>query len=173
MLLRPNDQQGPCTTVADVAKRLATTESVEDIVAVLRAHTRTIIGSDGVAVILREGERCHYVAEDAVEPLWLGQRYPLTACVSGWAMLNDRSLFITDIESDPRIPQEAYGRTSMRSLAMAPIGQPSPVAALGAYWCAFIEPDEGTMRHLDAIARLATEAFARVRPNRHVDALAS
>lgn len=173
MLLTPNDAQEPCATVADAAKRLAATESVGDIVAVLRSHARPIIGSDGIAVILRDGERCHYAAEDAIEPLWLGQRFPLSVCVSGWAMLNDRSLIIPDIDSDPRVPQEAYWRTSIRSLAMAPIGRPTPVAALGAYWCAFVEPDLGTMRRLEALARLATEAFARIQPVRRLDALAS
>jgi L-methionine (R)-S-oxide reductase len=162
MLLRPNDQQGPCTTVADVAKRLATTESVDDIVAVLRAHTRTIIGSDGVAVILREGERCHYVAEDAVEPLWLGQRYPLTACVSGWAMLNDQTAVVPDVGLDPRVPVSPYQSKSICSLVMAPIGSPVPVAALGAYWCAYVLIGAETVARVEDLARQAGDALARI-----------
>ena len=31
---------------------------------------------------------CYYADEDAISPLWKGQRFPMSACISGWAMLN-------------------------------------------------------------------------------------
>lgn len=154
------------------AKLLAATRSVDDIVAVLRTAARSVVGSDGIAVILREGDFCHYVAEDAIEPLWRGQRFPLTACVSGWAMLNRRSVIIPDIESDPRVPLEAYTRTSIRSLAMVPLGSPEPVAAVGAYWCAFVELDTGTIRRFEILAQVAAAAFTRVLTASRIDAAA-
>jgi GAF domain-containing protein len=150
------------TLLAKSGRLLSNAESVEEIVAILRAHARSIVGSDGIAVVLRDGDQCHYAAEDAIEPLWCGQRFPLTSCVSGWAMLNRRTVVIPDLENDPRVPQVAYSRTSMRTLAMVPVGEPEPVAALGAYWCAFIEPDDATVRRLEILARMAGIAFARI-----------
>ncbi len=154
------DDQG--ALLAKTGRLLAIAGSVEEIVAILRAHTRSIVGSDGIAVVLRDGDQCHYAAEDAIEPLWRGQRFPLTTCVSGWAMLNRRTVVIPDLEHDPRVPQVAYARTSMRTLAMVPVGDPEPVAALGAYWCAFIEPDDATVRRLEILARMAAIAFGRI-----------
>jgi len=154
------------------AKLLAATRSVADIVAVLRTEARSVVGSDGICVILREGDFCHYVAEDAIEPLWRGQRFPMTACVSGWAMLNRRSVIIPDIESDPRVPLDAYVRTSIRSLAMVPLGSPEPVAAVGAYWCAFVELDEPTIRRFEILAQVAAAAFTRVLAASRIDAAA-
>lgn len=162
MLLSTDHDHPPSPPLARVARLLAAAETVADIVACLRGHARGLVGSDGIAVILRDGQDCHYVAEDAIEPLWRGQRYPMSACVSGWAMLNRRSVVIPDLESDPRVPREAYDRTSMRTLAMVPMGAPEPVAALGAYWCAFVEPDDATIDLLEDLARIATTAFARL-----------
>jgi GAF domain-containing protein len=162
MLLNTDYEDQTCTTLNRAVKRLSAAESIGDVVAILRDHARSIVGSDGIAVILREGETCHYAAEDAIEPLWRGQRFPMSACVSGWAMLNNRSVIIPDLEVDPRVPQDAYSRTSMRSLAIVPVGTPEPVAALGAYWCAFVEPDDATIRRLEILAQVAANAFARL-----------
>ncbi|MEE7446490.1 GAF domain-containing protein [Methylobacterium radiotolerans] len=146
------------------SRRLATAHSLEDIVAILRETAREIAGSDGIAVVLREGDASFYAAEDAIEPLWRGRRFPLTACVSGRAMLDDETIVVPDIECDPRVPVALYRLTSMRSLVMVPIGSPEPVAALGAYWCASVIPDDETVRRLEGLARQAAAALARMRP---------
>lgn len=133
------------------------------MVCVLRETARAVAGSDGIAVVLRDGAHCHYVAEDAIRPLWRGCRFRLEDCVSGWTMLHGRAAVIPDIEADPRVPIVAYRTSSMRSLVMTPIGSPIPVAALGAYWCAYVEPDEDTVRRLQVLADMATAAISRFR----------
>ena len=162
MLLTTEYDDDHGVRLAEAAKSLAAARSVDEIVAVLCRTARDVVGSDGIAVVLREGDFCHYAAEDAIEPLWRGARFPMTECVSGWAMLNGRTAVIPDLENDSRVPQIAYRRTSMRSLAMVPMGTPEPVAALGAYWCAYIEPDESTVRRLEILAQVATIAFERL-----------
>ena len=141
---------------------LAAARSLDEVVSVLRRSARPLVGSDGIAVVLREGDASYYVAEDAIEPLWCGRRFPLTTCISGWAMLNRETAIVPDIEYDPRIPVALYRVTSMRSLVMVPVGSPEPVAALGAYWCASVIPDDATVRRLEALAREAAVALARL-----------
>ncbi|SFM17727.1 GAF domain-containing protein [Methylobacterium pseudosasicola] len=143
--------------------RLAVACSLADVVSILRETARAIVGSDGVAVVLREGESCFYAAEDAIEPLWRGRRFPLTACISGWVMLNDETAVVPDLEFDRRVPIEAYRTTSMRSLVMVPIGSPEPIAALGAYWCASVIPDDGTVCRLETLAQQAATVLAHLR----------
>lgn len=104
------------------------------IVDITRRAARDITGSMGVAIVLRDGERCHYIAEDSDVPLWTGQKFPLTACISGWAMLNRRQVVIRDIYLDERIPHAAYRPTGVHSLIMTPVGEDIPFGALGAYW---------------------------------------
>ena len=152
----------PQAGLARATDRLAVACSLADVVSILRETAREIAGSDGIAVILREGESCFYAAEDAIEPLWRGRRFPLTACISGWAMLHDETAIVPDIAFDRRVPVEAYRTTSMRSLVMVPIGSPQPIAALGAYWCATIIPDAATIHPLEMLARLATAALGRM-----------
>lgn len=72
--------------------------------------------------------------EDAISPLWKGQRFPSEKCVSGWCMQHAQTLAIEDIYSDPRVLWEAYHPTFVKSLVIAPIRQESPVGALGLYW---------------------------------------
>lgn len=142
---------------------LETAASLEEVVSVLRGVARAIIGSDGIAVVLRQGDTAFYAAEDAIEPLWWGRRFPLTSCISGWCMLNGQTAVVPDIEYDPRVPAAAYRTTSMRSLVMVPICTPEPVAALGAYWCASVIPDDATICRLEALAQQAAAALVRVR----------
>jgi GAF domain-containing protein len=142
---------------------LADARSLDDIVAALRLTAREIAGGDGVAIVLREDGCCHYVAEDAIEVLWKGQRFPLEACVSGWAMLNDETVVVPDVSLDPRVPVAPYRTKDIRSLVMVPLGSPEPVAALGIYWSALVLHDDATLGRIETLASQATAALARLR----------
>jgi GAF domain-containing protein len=120
--------------LASAKNRLSQAHSVAEIVEVVRGTARSICGADGVTFVLRDGDKCHYVEEDAIGPLWRGQKFPLASCISGWCMLNDRTVSIQDIYRDVRIPHDAYKPTFVKSLIMTPVRTNSPVAAIGAYW---------------------------------------
>lgn len=137
---------------------LSMARGVDEVLAVVRRRARGLIGADGVTFVLRDGGKCHYADEDAIEPLWKGQRFPLENCISGWAMLNREPVVIEDIYLDPRIPHDAYRPTFVRSLAMMPVRQDDPVAAIGAYWSEVYRPTPqqvGTLRHIANSAAVA------------------
>lgn len=119
--------------IAQAEAKLALAANQAAVIETVRAHARGICGSDGITFILREGDQCHYVEEDAIGPLWKGQKFPLTACISGWAMLHGETAVIEDVFADPRIPYDAYLQTFVKSLIMTPVGS-ARVAAMGAYW---------------------------------------
>jgi hypothetical protein len=122
--------------------RLARAESLDHVIAIVRSSARAICSADGVTFVLRDGDRCHYVEEDAVGPLWKGQKFPMTTCISGWAMLNGKTAVIEDVFADARIPHDVYRKTFVKSLIMTPVGRDTAVAAIGAYWrdrCEFAE----------------------------------
>ena len=112
---------------------VAVANSQAAVIETVRQTAREICQSDGITFILRDGEQCHYVEEDAIGPLWKGQKFPLSACISGWAMLNAKTAVIEDVFADPRIPYDAYLPTFVKSLIMTPVGE-KHVAAMGAYW---------------------------------------
>ena len=120
--------------VVDFLLHLSFARTLDQIGEVIRERLRGMVGADGIAFILRDEDRCHYFDEDAVGPLWKGQKFPMTNCVSGWAMLNRQSVVIEDIYADSRVPHEAYRPTFVKSLAMVPIRPESPLGAIGAYW---------------------------------------
>ncbi|MEH2128233.1 hybrid sensor histidine kinase/response regulator [Nostoc sp.] len=117
-----------------VVKDLACVRTIEEIIEIVRLAARDLTNADGVTFVLRDGECCHYVDENAIGPLWKGMRFPLKSCISGWAMLNKKAAIIEDIYQDARIPIEAYKVTFVKSLVMVPIRVSDPLGAIGAYW---------------------------------------
>ncbi|NEU84247.1 ATP-binding protein [Nostoc sp. UIC 10630] len=117
-----------------VVKDLACVRTIEEIIEIVRLAARDLTNADGVTFVLRDGECCHYVDENAIGPLWKGMRFPLKSCISGWAMLNKQAAVIEDIYQDARIPIDAYKVTFVKSLVMVPIRIADPLGAIGAYW---------------------------------------
>lgn len=134
-----------------------------DVIEVVRAAARGVLWADGVTFVLRDADRCHYIEEDAIGPLWKGRKFPLSSCISGWAMLNDKTAVIPDIYLDERIPHDAYRATFVRSLIMAPVRADAAVAAIGAYWRdkRLFTPDD--VKAVEMMAELAGNALRRVR----------
>ena len=140
-------------------------EEVDDLAQLQHAvvaAVRELVRADGATFVLREGDRCFYADEDSIAPLWKGQRFPLTACISGWAMLHHEPAVVPDVEADERIPIEAYRPTFVRSLAMVPVGQDEPAAAIGVYWGAHRTLDDGQLAKLEAVADDAAIALHRI-----------
>lgn len=144
-------------------QRLSLARSIGEIQEIVRSAARRLTGADGATFVLREGEHCYYADEDAISPLWKGQRFPLGACISGWAMLNRRPAVIEDIYADERIPHEAYRPTFVRSLAMVPIRTLAPVGAIGNYWARRHEPSAEEVELLQALADSTAVAMENVR----------
>ena len=119
---------------------------------------RALVGADGITFVLRDGEFCHYVEEDAIAPLWKGQRFSIHECVSGWAMLHDTPVVIPDIYADARVPHDAYRATFVRSMAMVPVGRPA-LGAIGAYWARRREATPSEVEMLQAMADSASLAL--------------
>lgn len=161
--------QAAIDVLMEAVERLASAPDELGVAAILRTAARRLTGADGVSIVLKKNDRVHYVDEDAVSPLWKGQDFPIDACISGWAIKNKQTVVISDITGDPRIPLEAYKRTFVKSLAMAPVGLPDPTAAIGAYWSTMRRPTDEEVRALETMARAASVALENVRLRRELN----
>jgi len=94
-----------------VVQDLSLARSLERIMEIVRVAAREITGSDGASFVLRDNGYCYYADEDAIAPLWKGQRFPMNICIGGWAMLNRQPAIIGDVYSDMRVPLVAYQST--------------------------------------------------------------
>jgi two-component sensor histidine kinase len=151
--------QTPAGDLLSVVESLAQTSSTEEIIEVVRSKARRLIGSDGIALILRDEDLCHYIEEDAVGPLWKGHKFSMTECISGWSMIHRKTAVIPDVSVDERIPFHLYRDTFVRSLLMAPVGVSSPVGALGAYWSNVYEPMDYEIETIETLARCTAAAL--------------
>jgi len=148
--------------VDDLILRLSMARGLDEIMQVVRSKARSLVGADGITFVLRDGDQCFYADEDAISPLWKGQRFPATSCISGWAMINRQTVVIEDIYADDRIPHAAYRPTFVRSLAMVPVRLEDPVAAIGAYWARQHVPTGEQLKRLQRIANSAAVAMTNI-----------
>lgn len=138
--------------LVSAVQELSLARDLAAVMAIVRTAARQLTGADGATFVLRDQDRCYYADEDAIAPLWKGQRFPLEACISGWAMIHRQSVAIPDIYSDSRIPADAYRPTFVKSLVMVPIRTAAPVGAIGTYWA---QPHRATGDEIDLLATLA------------------
>ena len=137
--------------------------SVEQIQLILKSSARAGVNAQGVTIVrLDEGGYCHYADEDAMTPLWKGQRFPVHRCISGWAMLHGQTVVVPDIRNDDRVPQEAYRPTFVRSMVVVPIRPQSPIGAIGAYWADLHGVTAEEVATLAKLAAAADAALARI-----------
>jgi PAS domain S-box-containing protein len=149
--------------LVEVVQRLSLARNLDSVMGIARSAARALTGADGATFVLRDGEQCFYADEDAIAPLWKGQRFPMSACISGWVMHNRSAVGIADIYADPRVPADAYRPTFVRSLAMVPIRTLEPIGAIGNYWASAHAPTADELRVLQALADTTAVAMENVR----------
>lgn len=160
---RSSISRTPTGELLAAVESLARAGTTEDIVEVIRTSARRLVGCDGIAVVIRDGDFCHYVEEDAVGPLWKGRKFAMSECVSGWTMLHRQTAVIADISDDPRIPFHLYRDTFVRSLVMVPVGVERPIAALGAYWGQIYQPSDYEIETIETLSRATASALENAR----------
>lgn len=142
--------------------RLGVARSLDEIIAIVRSTARAFFSADGVTFVLRDDGKCHYIEEDAIGPLWKGQKFPMETCISGWCMLNKETAAIEDIFKDARIPHDVYRKTFVKSLVMVPVGGDLPVAAMGAYWSEKRAFSKNDVAAVEALAAAVSGAMQRI-----------
>jgi len=145
-----------------VVQQLSLARDLDAVMAIVREAARNLTQADGATFVLRDGDQCFYAEENAVSPLWKGMRFPLSACISGWVMLNSRCAVIEDIYADPRIPADAYRPTFVKSLAMVPIRRSAPIGAIGNYWASRRLPTAQEVAILQALADTTSVALENI-----------
>jgi GAF domain-containing protein len=142
-------------SITPVLEALAGATHIAQVAEVVRNAARALIGADGVTFVIREGDRCRYMEEDAITPLWKGQAFPMSKCVSGWVMQHKEPVKILDVFTDSRVLHDVYRQTFVRSMAMVPIGNDKPIGAIGAYWA---RPHEATLNEMEMLQAMADSA---------------
>jgi len=148
--------------LVDAIEQLSAARNFARIIDIVKHAGRRIASADGATVVLREGNLCYYVDEDAISPLWKGHKFPMHSCISGWAMANKQVAVVPDIYADARIPHDAYRPTFVKSLVMIPVRVEDPLAAIGAYWANNYTPDAAEVELLESLARATAIAISNV-----------
>jgi hypothetical protein len=148
--------------LVETVQQLSMARDLDSVMQIVRQRARQLTGSDGATFVLRDKDKCFYADEDAISPLWKGQRFSLETCISGWAMLNKQAAVIPDIYQDPRIPVEAYRPTFVKSLVMVPIRTMDPIGAIGNYWAQEHIATEEELFYLRSLADITSVSIENV-----------
>jgi len=148
--------------LVNVVQELSLARNLETVTRIVRTAARALTGADGATFVLRDKDKCFYVDEDAISPLWKGSRFPIETCVSGWAMLNRQAVIIPDIYQDSRIPTEAYRPTFVKSLVMVPIRIMDPIGAIGNYWASMHQATRDEAQILQSLADITAVTLENV-----------
>lgn len=154
--------QSSTENLVEVVQRVSLAQDMEQIMTIVCSATRQLTGADGASFVLRDDDNCFYADEEAVRPLWKGQRFTVDTCISGWVMNNREPVSIPDVYEDPRIPLEIYRTTFVRSLAMVPIRTQNPIGAIGNYWATTHSPTPDQLRILQIIADSTAVAIQNI-----------
>ena len=149
-------------SLIEVIQQLTIARSLDEIMSSVRTAARKLADADGATFVLRDSEKCFYADEDAISPLWKGQRFNMDICISGWAMKHKEVVVIEDIYKDYRIPHEVYRPTFVNSLAMVPIRTKEPVGAIGIYWAHNYIPTDEQIGIVQALADATAIAMENV-----------
>ncbi|MBD2294640.1 diguanylate cyclase [Anabaena sphaerica FACHB-251] len=117
-----------------VVQNLCLAHTLEEITKIVLVAVRELTNSDGATFVLLDNGFSYYVDEDAIAPLWKGQRFPINTCIGGWVMQKRQPAIIEDVSSDQRISWAVYQTTFVKSMAMVPIRTDEPIGAIGTYW---------------------------------------
>lgn len=153
--------QGMEKLVATVQK-LSLAQDLNTVMKIVRTVARELTGADGATFVLRDEDKCYYADEDAIAPLWKGNRFPMSACISGWVMLNKMPVVISDIYADDRVPVDAYRPTFVKSLTMVPIRTIDPIGAIGNYWANHHTPTDEEVALLQALADITAVSIENI-----------
>lgn len=143
-------------------QELSLAHNMNRVIEIVRAAARALTGADGATFILKEDQHCYYAEEEAISPLWKGYRFPMSECVSGWAMLNRKVVVIEDVFADPRIPADLYRPTFVKSLVIVPMRTSDPVGAIGNYWATSRMPTEQEVWLLQSLADITAVTIENV-----------
>jgi len=156
------DHRTDLERMVEAIQQLSMARDLERIVDIVRHEARRLSGADGATFVLREGDSCYYADEDAVAPLWKGQRFPMDSCVGGWVMKHGQPVAIEDILTDARLAAEAFRTTFVKSLLMVPIRPSDPLGVIGNYWADRHRPTDEEIHLLQALANSTAVALENV-----------
>ncbi|MBH3439942.1 GAF domain-containing protein [Pseudomonas luteola] len=149
--------------LSEAIEKAPSAHTLEELIEIVSHAARRLSNADGVAIVLREGDQCFYAAEITPEPLWKGQRFAITDCISGWAMTHLETAVIPDVQDDPRLIKRFYTPTFIKSLVMVPlVSDGRATAAIGAYWARLHTPEPAEIATLEALARAAGAVLKRL-----------
>lgn len=135
-----------------VSQNLCLAHSLEEITKIVLLAVRELTHSDGATFAVLDNGFSYYVDENAINPLWKGQRFPINIDISGWVMMNGQSCSTEDIVNEELVHIDVYKNNLIKSMTVVPICSEKPVGAIGTYW---FNRHQATMEELEILELLA------------------
>ena len=149
--------------LTQAVQSLAAARDVGSVTDVVCSAARALTGADGATLVLREGDYCRYMNEDAIAPPWKSRLVPMSDCISGWVMRSGKPAVVPNVCLDDRLDREIFLPASVKGLAMVPMGAEAALGAVGTYWAERHTATPDDISILQALADSTSIALESVR----------
>lgn len=160
-------------TFLNVISDVTRAEDITHFHTSLKQAAKQLTCSDATSLVLRQGDDCHYIDEESDQPLWKGESFPLSACITGWSMLNATTVIVEDIFKDARIPLALYQGKNIHSLLVVPIDHEHAIGAISVYWKKRHAPSQSEIMQLESLANVSSLIFKLMKNQSELAALIS
>lgn len=163
-------QANRLAAIVDVQQTLAASESeVDQLTQAVVEMIQLLIGADGAAFGMLEGNEIVYRAASGIASPQLGLRLNPDASFSGSAININQALRCDDAETDERVDRAACREVGLRSMAVAPIRSES--GAIGMVKVLDRRPNRFTDLDVKTIEILADSLGAAIQRRRNAERL--
>ncbi|TAE59114.1 MAG: diguanylate cyclase [Nostocales cyanobacterium] len=144
-----------------VAQNLFLADSLEEMTKVVLTTVREVINSDGATFAILDNGFSYYIDENATNPVWKGQRFPVSLDVSGWVMTKGKTSIIEDTLHDEKgIYSYVYHNNLIRSMAVVPVmSLQRGNAAICIYWFEQHQITTDELKMINLLAKSAGVSF--------------
>lgn len=146
-----------------IVKELSLTKDLSSISSIALHYARSLTNADGATFVLKEQESCYFLDEAFVNPLWRRKKIPMKDCVCGVAIENGEPIRIKNLYADPRVHQDTYKGTEVKSVLVVPILPSKPIGAIASYWIREYSPSYDELNLLQALADISAICIERVK----------
>jgi PAS domain S-box-containing protein len=157
---------------------------LQAVMTLICRRTERLIGCDGAAVMILEGDRLVFGADSGVvTDSWVGHEelkhsgLEVVGSLTGWALLNNQSLVCNDMQNDIRANRAICDRDGVRAMILVPLRHgETPIGVLqivGSRPNMFVDEDLRTIELLSVVLSAAMSHASEFEAKRlQVDALA-
>jgi len=148
--------------LVDSIKEFSTAHELSEVYHTAVSAARRLTDAESSAMIIKEGDTCQCVDEDASEPLLKGQKVSQGDCIADYVLSSGKPMIVEDMEKDLQITKEPFKNIQVKSLAIFPIHSQVTLGAMALLWRESYSFKTDETRLIETLLDAASQAIENI-----------